>query len=79
VDKLLLLKDRGRALDVVRERLAEDPSFRPKTVAATLSIAELAAQGGGLPRIARIVWLHRSGAPAYSPLVSDCGTIFPSP
>jgi hypothetical protein len=49
VDKLLLLKDRGRALDVVRQRLDEDPSFRPKTAAATLSIAELAAQGGGLP------------------------------
>jgi hypothetical protein len=55
VDKLLLLKDRGRALDLVRQRLDDDPSFRPKTAAATLSIAELAIQGGGLPRIARIL------------------------
>jgi hypothetical protein len=64
VDKLLQLKDRGRALDVVRQRMDEDPSFRPKTAAATLSIAQLAAQGGGLPRIARM-------------LVADFDTRFP--
>jgi hypothetical protein len=53
LERLLALKDHGRALDVVRERLDRDPAFRPKTAAATLRLAELAAQGGGLPRIAR--------------------------
>jgi hypothetical protein len=53
LEKLLLLKEHGRALDVIRQRLDQDPSFRPKTATATLRLAELAAQGGGLPRVAR--------------------------
>jgi hypothetical protein len=64
LEKLVTLKDYGRALDVLRLRLDHDPSFRPKTAAATLQLAELAAQGGGLPRIARI-------------LVADFPTRFP--
>jgi hypothetical protein len=53
VERLLLLKRTGEALDVVAKRLAQDPSFRPKTAAATLQIARLAAGGGGMPRVAR--------------------------
>jgi hypothetical protein len=53
VDRLLVLKRNGEALDVVAERLGQDPSFRPKSAAATLQIAQLAAAGGGLPRVAR--------------------------
>jgi hypothetical protein len=55
LEKLLTLKEYGRALDVLRQRLDQDPSFRPKTAAATLRLAELAAQGGGLPRVARLL------------------------
>jgi len=53
LERLVALKDHGRALDVVKQRLEQDPSFRPKTAAATLSLAQLAAQGGGVPRVAR--------------------------
>ena len=41
------------ALDVVARRLTDDPTFRPKTAAATLQIARIAAAGGGTPRVAR--------------------------
>jgi hypothetical protein len=53
VDRLLLLKRNGEALDVVSARLIDDPSFRPKSAAATLQIARIAAGGGGTPRVAR--------------------------
>jgi hypothetical protein len=53
LERLIALKDHGRALDVVRQRLDQDPTFRPKSAAATWRLAELAAQGGGAPRIAR--------------------------
>jgi hypothetical protein len=53
VDRLLALKHNGDALDVVARRLADDPSFRPKTAAATLQIAQIAVGGGGAPRVAR--------------------------
>ena len=55
VARLLTLKRTGEALDVVVQRLSVDPSFRPKSAADTLSIAQLAARGGGSPRIARIL------------------------
>lgn len=53
VERLLALKRNGEALDVVARRLADDPSFRPKTAAATLQIAQIAVGGGGTPRVAR--------------------------
>jgi hypothetical protein len=53
VERLLILKRSGEALDVVAKRLSVDPSFRPKSAADTLSLAQLACQGGGLPRVAR--------------------------
>jgi hypothetical protein len=53
VDRLLLLKRTGEALDVVAARLTDDPTFRPKSAAATLQIARIAVAGGGAPRVAR--------------------------
>jgi hypothetical protein len=64
VERLLALKRSGEALDVVAQRLALDPSFRPKTAESTLRIAQLAAIGGGTTRIARV-------------LVSDFSSRFP--
>jgi hypothetical protein len=55
VSRLLVLKRSGEALDVVGERLTLDPTFRPKSAADTLSIAQLASRGGGAPRVARIL------------------------
>ncbi len=53
IEKLLRLRQEGQALDAVVHRLRQDPSFRPKTAAATLRIATLAAQGGGARSAAR--------------------------
>jgi len=53
VARLLVLKRSGEALDVVAQRLNQDPGFRPKSAADTLSVAQLAARGGGAPRVAR--------------------------
>jgi hypothetical protein len=53
VERLIILKQDGRALDVVAHRLDEDPSFRPKSASATMHIAQLAAHGGGASRVAR--------------------------
>ena len=53
VDRLLALKRNGEALDVVARRLTDDPTFRPKSAAATLAVARIAAAGGGTPRVAR--------------------------
>jgi uncharacterized membrane protein YGL010W len=55
VARLLTLKRTGEALDVVTQRLNLDPKFRPKSAADTLAIAQLAARGGGAPRLARIL------------------------
>jgi hypothetical protein len=54
VDRLLMLKRNGEALDVVARRLTDDPAFRPKSAAATLDIARIAASGG-MPRVARML------------------------
>jgi hypothetical protein len=55
VDRLLTLKRTGEALDVVAKRLSVDQSFRPKSAADTLAIAQIAVRGGGVPRVARIL------------------------
>ena len=65
VARLLTLRLTGEALDAVRERLKLDASFRPKTAGATLSIAQLATQGGGTSSVARV-------------LLKDFGTRFPN-
>ncbi len=53
VERLLALKRSGEALDTTAERLRADPTFRPRTAAATLTIARLAAQAGGARGTAR--------------------------
>jgi hypothetical protein len=55
VARLLAMKRNGEALDAVANRLNLDAAFRPKTAADTLSIAQLAARGGGAPKVARIL------------------------
>lgn len=53
IDRLLALKRTGEALDIAAARLRVDPAFRPKSAVSTLKIAQLAAQGGGSPAVAR--------------------------
>jgi hypothetical protein len=53
--RLLALKRTGEALDLVANRLNLDAGFRPKTAADTLAVAQLAARGGGAPKVARIL------------------------
>ncbi len=53
IERLLARKKTGEALDLATQRLRIDPSFRPKTAASTLYLAELAVQGGGAPSVAR--------------------------
>lgn len=53
VARLLALKLTGDALAVVVQRLTLDPRFRPRSAADTLCLAQLAARGGGAPRVAR--------------------------
>jgi hypothetical protein len=55
VDRLLSLRQDGQALDVVAHRIDRDANFRPKTGAATLRIAGIAARGGGKPGVARVL------------------------
>lgn len=55
VARLLTLKRTGEALDAVVKRLKLDPGFRPKSAANTLEIAQLAARGGGNPRVAKVL------------------------
>jgi hypothetical protein len=55
LERLLALKRTGEALTLVANRLSADPTFRPKTAAATLQIAQLAARGGGAPKVARVL------------------------
>jgi hypothetical protein len=35
--------------------LSSDPAFRPKSAADTLAVAQLAARGGGAPRVAKVL------------------------
>jgi hypothetical protein len=69
VDRLLALKRTGEALDVVARRLAQDPAFRPKSAAATLAVARIAAAGGGTPRVARTLLADFSARFAGDPSV----------
>ena len=68
VERLLTLKRNGEALDAVAARLAADPAFRPKTAAATLQIARIAAVGG-TPRVARTLLADYSARFAGDPSV----------
>jgi hypothetical protein len=46
IDRLLVLRRNGDALDLLKLRLRADPQFRPKTAASTLALAGIAARGG---------------------------------
>jgi len=70
VDRLLKLKRTGEALDVVARRLSQDSRFRPKSAPDTLRIAQLAARGGGAPRVARILLADFAARFAGSPHVA---------
>ena len=70
VARLLTLKRTGEALDVVAQRVNLDPSFRPKSAADTLSIAQLAARGGGASGLARVLLSDFAARFAGDPLLS---------
>jgi hypothetical protein len=53
IERLLRAKRTGEALEAAASRLRADPSFRPKTAASTLKLAELAARAGGRRSVAR--------------------------
>lgn len=53
LERLLALKQTGEALRVAVQRLALDPKFRPRTAIATLTLAQLGADGGGSRTLAR--------------------------
>jgi hypothetical protein len=70
VARLLTLKRTGEALDAVAKRLGLDAAFRPKSAADTLSIAQLAARGGGNPRLAKVLLSDFAARFAGDPRVS---------
>jgi hypothetical protein len=71
VERLLTLKRTGEALDVVVKRLGVDLGFRPKSAANTLVIAQLAARGGGVPRVARVLLSDFAARFAGDPRVGE--------
>jgi hypothetical protein len=75
VDRLLALKRTGEALDVVTKRLAADLAFRPKSAASTLVIAQLAARGGGVPRVARVLLSDFAARFAGDPHVGEAESL----
>jgi hypothetical protein len=75
VDRLLTLKRSGEALDVVAERLTADPAFRPKSAAATLEIARIAAGGGGKSSVARTLLSDFPARFAGDPSVSAAAAL----
>jgi len=75
VDSLLAAKRDGEALDAVRDRLRVDQAFRPKTAAATLRIAQLAAGGGGAASVARVLLRDFGVRFAGNPLVETASVL----
>src|SRR5260221_6541300 len=75
VDRLLTAKRDGAALDAVRDRLRVDQAFRPKSAAATLRIAQLAARGGGALGVARVLLSNFGERFAGDPLVETVSAL----
>jgi hypothetical protein len=75
VERLLTLKRTGEALDVVVHRLNLDSGFRPKSAASTLGLAQLAARGGGVPRVARALLSDFAARFAGDPRVSAANAL----
>jgi hypothetical protein len=69
VARLLALRRSTEVLNVVAQRLAVDPRFRPSSAADTLSLAQIAARGGA-PRISRALLSDFSVRFAGDPRVS---------
>jgi hypothetical protein len=72
VERLIILKRNGEALDLVTQRLKVEPTFRPKSAATTLQIARIAAAGGA-PRVARSLLTDFSTRFAGDPAVRAAG------
>jgi hypothetical protein len=75
VDRLLAAKRDGEALDAVRDRLRVDKAFRPKSAAATLRIAQLAAGGGGAAGVARVLLSDFGERFAGDPLIETAAAL----
>lgn len=75
VAMLLASKRTGEALDAVAQRLRVDGDFRPKSAAATLHIAQLAARGGGVPGVARALVRDFGERFAGDPLVETANAL----
>lgn len=75
VARLMALKRTGEALDVVARRLTFDPRFRPKSAADTLTLAQLAARGGGVPRVARALLSDFAARFEADPRVAVAGSL----
>jgi hypothetical protein len=75
VARLLGLKRMGEALDVVARRLTFDPRFRPKSAADTLTLAQLAARGGDVPRVARALLSDFAARFEADPRVAVAGSL----
>jgi hypothetical protein len=69
VARLLALRRSTEVLNVVAQRLAVDPRFRPSSAADTLSLAQIASRGGA-PRISRTLLSDFSIRFAGDPRVS---------
>lgn len=76
VERLLALKRTGEALDAVARRLDRDPNFRPKSAADTFSIAQLAARGGGMSKVARTLLSDFPARFADHPRVPEAIALF---
>jgi len=55
IDRLLVLRRNGQALDLLAARLRVDPEFRPKSAASTFALAGIAASGGAKPIARRLL------------------------
>jgi len=75
VERLLTLKRNGEAFDVVAARLNNDPTFRPKTAAAALQIARIAAAVGGTARVTRTLLADFPTRFAGDPSVTAANTL----
>ena len=76
VARLLALKLTADALAVVVQRMTLDPRFRPRSAADTLSLAQLAARGGGAPRVARALLSDFAARFEGDPRVTVAGSLF---
>lgn len=75
VERLLRAKRTGEALEAVAARLRADSSFRPKSAASTLKLAELAARAGGRRGVARTLLGNFAERFAGDPLLASANAL----